>query len=157
MSELYERDLVLWTQEQARLLRAQAEGRSNEAPDWENVAEEIESLGRSERRELARRISTILEQLIKLAASSTWESSAREPRLEWALTILRERHRIEDLLDDSASLRREVAEIIRDHIQSAREVALQSLDPPTEAPRPDVAALDFDEAAVLTADLPPLG
>ena len=45
-AELYERDYYTWTQEQARALR----DRRTEAVDWTNVAEEIEDLGKSERR-----------------------------------------------------------------------------------------------------------
>ena len=48
----YEDDLLLWTQEQASVLR-EADGRGIDLPlDWDNLAEEIEGLGRSERREL---------------------------------------------------------------------------------------------------------
>jgi len=47
LSELYDRDFVLWSKEQAAALRrAKA---SNLPLDWENLAEEIESLGKSQR------------------------------------------------------------------------------------------------------------
>ena len=50
VSELYDRDFFLWTQEQAAALRAVR--KSNLPLDWDNLAEEIESLGRSQRTEL---------------------------------------------------------------------------------------------------------
>ena len=43
VSELYDRDFFLWTQEQATALRAVKD--SNLPLDWDNLAEEIESLG----------------------------------------------------------------------------------------------------------------
>ena len=55
---LYDRDFVLWTEEQAAALR-RAKG-SNLPLDWENLAEEIESLGKSDRRALSSQIRRIL-------------------------------------------------------------------------------------------------
>lgn len=49
MGDLYEMDVLEWSEHQARLLRQQVEGKpGNEAPDWANIIEEIESVGRSE-------------------------------------------------------------------------------------------------------------
>ena len=49
MGELYYDDILEWSEQQARLLRDLAAGRlGNEAPDWANVIEEIESVGRSQ-------------------------------------------------------------------------------------------------------------
>jgi hypothetical protein len=149
MSELYQNDFVRWSAEQARLLRGQAGGRLNEAPDWENLAEEIESLGLSQRHELSSRIATILEHLVKLAASP-----AHEPASGWVQTVVRERDQIEDLFDKSPSLRRQVPAIIHKRIPGARQLAALSLQAHGEQTRVDIASLDFDEAAVLTAPLP---
>jgi hypothetical protein len=49
-SGLYDQDFFLWTQEQAAALRRAKD--SNLPLDWENLAEEIECLGKSDRREL---------------------------------------------------------------------------------------------------------
>ena len=65
----YDTDLVLWSQHQARALRNAAGSPSNLPIDWENVAEEIETLGKSQSRELASRISTVLIHLLKLQVS----------------------------------------------------------------------------------------
>jgi Domain of unknown function DUF29 len=65
---------------------------------------EIASLGRSQRRELRSRIANIIEHLLKLE-----HSPAVEPRLNWIETIGRERREIERLLEDSPSLRDELA------------------------------------------------
>ena len=50
MGELYDADVVEWSERQARLLRRFAAGEpGNETPDWANIAEEVESVGRSQR------------------------------------------------------------------------------------------------------------
>ena len=49
MGDLYDVDVVEWSEQQARLLRDAAAGRlGNEAPDWANIIEEIESVGQSQ-------------------------------------------------------------------------------------------------------------
>jgi hypothetical protein len=67
VSELYDRDFLLWTQEQAAALRAVR--KSNLPLDWENLTEEIESLGKSDRRQLRAQIRRILRHLFKLEVS----------------------------------------------------------------------------------------
>ncbi len=63
MSE-YDTDLVVWSHHQADLLRRMGAGeRVNDQVDWANVAEEIESLGNSDRRDLSSQIQTILRHL----------------------------------------------------------------------------------------------
>jgi hypothetical protein len=65
MSDLYDTDVLLWSEQQAALLRRRAAGELiNEAElDWPNVAEEIEAMGKSERSALASRIGTIIDHL----------------------------------------------------------------------------------------------
>ena len=49
MSDLYDADILLWSEHQAALLKRLAAGeRLNERPDWANIIEEMESVGRSE-------------------------------------------------------------------------------------------------------------
>ena len=52
VKSLYDEDFVAWTQQQAKALRAAAGSRTNQPLDWENLAEEVEDLGKSVRREL---------------------------------------------------------------------------------------------------------
>ena len=60
-SVLYERDFFAWSRQQAELLRA---GKLAEA-DIEHIAEEIDSMGRTEKRELISRLSVLLLHLLK--------------------------------------------------------------------------------------------
>jgi hypothetical protein len=77
----YERDFHAWTLEQAVLLRS---GRLAEA-DIANIAEEIESMGRSERREPLGRLDVLLTHLLKWQfqpgfRATSWELMIREQR-----------------------------------------------------------------------------
>ena len=119
---LYDQDLFLWSQEQAAALRAAARGATNQPIDWENVAEEIESLGKSDRRELGSQVRRIIEHLVKLS-----HSPSTDPRSGWRASILDARTQIEDVLDDSPSLKREMAEIIRRQTERGARLAIAEL------------------------------
>ena len=137
----HDQDFVLWARAQAQAIRAAARAGSNLAIDWENVAEEIEDLGRSERRELASRIGTIIEHLMKLGASP-----AARPRAGWEATVIRERARVAELLLESPSLRAEVAALIARETSLARRIVARALARHGEA----AADLpDYSEAQVL--------
>jgi hypothetical protein len=152
MSNLYDTDVLLWSEEQARALRAAARDGANLPIDWENVAEEIESLGKSLARELASRISTILIHLMKLEASP-----AIEPRKGWTETIREQRDEIERVLKEAPSLRRTVPGVIGEELPGARRRVSAALTDYGEQPRVDVGALTFTEEQVLDDWFPDIG
>ena len=143
---LYEQDFALWSAEQGRAIRQAAAARLNTpAPiDWENVAEEIETLGRSERAAVRSHLLVIAEHLMKLAASP-----ARAPRADWAATVETQRSQVEALLGDSPSLRREVAPMLEWAIPRARRIAAASLAKYRERPRKDISQLTYTEDQIL--------
>jgi hypothetical protein len=140
-SDLYDTDLVLWSERQADALRRRA---ANEV-DWDNVAKEIESLGEHDRRDLASRIQSVLDHLIRLRASPT-----TEPRRGWKRTLIVQRDSIRKLLDESPSLRLLVAEIISAELPNARRLALLALAEHGKRATIDVAGLSFSEEEVLS-------
>jgi len=83
-ASLYETDFLLWTEETVAKLKA----RDFDHIDLENLIEEIESLGRSEKKEVRNRLKTLLEHLIKriyvdmLQEFNGWERTIREQRAE---------------------------------------------------------------------------
>ena len=90
----YERDFYAWTKNQADLLRS---GRLDEA-DIANIAEEIESMGRSERRELISRLQVLIAHLLK------WQAQPLYRGTSWILMIREQRQTIAEHLDDNPSL-----------------------------------------------------
>jgi hypothetical protein len=98
-TSLYESDLVAWSERNADLLRA---GRFSEV-DIENVAEEIESLGRSDKKQLKSRVTEIIEHMLKLDLM-TGDDRTRNER-GWSNSIRLQRRGIERLLKESPSLR----------------------------------------------------
>ena len=114
---LYDRDFYAWANEQAALLRA---GRLSEA-DIENIAEEIESMGRSEKRELVSRLTVVLLHLLK------WQFQPSHRSNSWRLTIDEQRRRVDDHLADNPSLKAQLAEAMRIAYRSAAtEAAIET-------------------------------
>jgi len=125
----YESDFYAWANEQSALLR---EGRFTEA-DIKNIAEEIESLGRSEKRELVNRLAVLLAHLLKWQFQPAWRGKS------WRLTIKEQRNKLADHLDDNPSLRATLDEAIARAYKDAlvevqKETTLSEDDLPTNCP-----------------------
>lgn len=128
---LYERDFFAWTEEQAGALRRLRDDHARgdavavrdalAALDFENLAEELDSLGRSERAELRRRLTTALEHLLKLRFSP-----AAEPRAGWQSTVRRTRRDAARLLRENPSLKPELPGLLGEAVEDA--VALLPAD-----------------------------
>jgi hypothetical protein len=108
-SALYDEDFLAWTRQQATALRAAAKAGSNLRLDWEHLAEEVEDLGKSDRRELRSQIRRIIRHLVKLQ----W-SPAVDPRRRWRESIRDARSEIQDVLVDSPSLARELEDLVKE-------------------------------------------
>ena len=106
----YEADYHRWTIDQARALRERRVGDI----DWENVAEEIESLGRSDRREIESRLAVILEHLLK------WQFQPEQRSASWRASLLEQRNRVNRLLQESPSLRSYPATVLDEEYRLAR-------------------------------------
>ena len=119
---LYDRDFVAWSKQQAEALRAAARSGSNQRLDWQNLAEEIEGLGISQRSVLRSQIRRIIRHLIKLE-----HSRAIEPRRGWVESIGDARAEIEDLLEISPSLKTELDRDIAAQTKRAIELAIRDL------------------------------
>ena len=133
-ADLYETDFSRWAEQQAKALREAGEAGHNLPLDWQNLAEEVDALARADRLELLSRLETIIEHLLKLEYSAT-----QAPASGWRNTVRRSRNKISDLLDESPSLRRDLAASIRKAAPRALEAALDSLND-HEASGPVVAA-----------------
>lgn len=135
-TNLYETDFIAWTERQATLLRTPVTERGSLALDWENLAEEIESLGQSYRRALANHVRKAIEYLLKLQSQP-----ASELRTAWIAGLDRERSEIEASLEDEPGLRSRLPEIIAKETRRAVRHVVHEL------------ALQGDEAAVAHAKM----
>ncbi|MGB0694566.1 MAG: DUF29 domain-containing protein [Rhodospirillaceae bacterium] len=103
-SDLYEQDFHAWAYEQAALLR---NGHAS-AADLENIAEEIESMGRSEKRELISRLGILLMHLLK------WQYQPDRRGASWEGTIIVQRLALQRHLRDNPSLKAKLDEALAD-------------------------------------------
>ena len=152
MPGLYEQDVYLWAQEQAAALRRSAGARSNLPIDWENVAEEIESLGSEQAHALFTHIAIVIEHLLKLQSSP-----AENPKPKWKATVRRARLAIEHRLRRNPSLRREVPEMTAETMARVRLLVRDNLNDYNEQPKVDLDSLSYTEAQVLGDWFPPQG
>jgi hypothetical protein len=116
----YEADFHAWSMEQSsrlRLLRIPG-------LDTENMAEEIESLGRSDKRELGSRSEVLLMHLLK------WKYQPARCSKSWAVTVLEQRLKIESLLGESPSLRPSMPTILLKSYPLAVKSAVVETDLP---------------------------
>ena len=129
---LYDRDFYAWTQEQARHLRklsAMLDGLRDPLAqyiDFENVAEEIESLGRSDKRAIRSRLKVLLVHLLN------WAYQPERSSASWQATILEQRRRISDLIAESPSLTAYPGEVLAGEYALARKGAAGETGLPEE-------------------------
>ena len=110
MGVLYDKDFHGWAQEQASLLRS---GRLSEA-DISHIAEEIESMGKTEKRELVSRLTVLLLHLLE------WRYQPERRGRSWEATIKVQRGLLADHLADNPSLKAQLTEAIASAYSYAR-------------------------------------
>ena len=108
--DLYDQDFYLWIETISKQLKA---GKFAEI-DLANLIEEIESMGKSEKRELKSRLIVLLMHLLK------WQYQPEKRNESWRSTIIEQRICIELLLEDSPSLQPLLIEIFADCYEKAR-------------------------------------
>jgi Domain of unknown function DUF29 len=111
---LYERDFYLWVEQQAALLR---EGRLDEL-DVANLLEEIESMGRKDKKAIKSNLVVVLLHLLKYQFQPNRRSRS------WLDSILEHRQRLRDDLEESPSLRAHLAAVFPHAYGDARARAI---------------------------------
>jgi len=101
IANLYEKDFYSWTQNQAEMLRSG----NYENLDMVNLIEEIESMGKSEQRELESRLEVLLMHLLK------WRYQPESRGKSWEATIIEQRDRLVDHLKKNPSLKSRLPEV----------------------------------------------
>ena len=133
-ANLYEHDFYAWANEQATLLRTG----NLSAADIEHIAEEIESMGKTEKRELVNRLSVLIAHLLKWQFQSSFRSKS------WFRTIREQRFRLQRHMVDNPSLKSSLNEAINDGYRLAVIIATDetNLD---EATFPPTCPWSFDQ------------
>ena len=105
----YETDFYGWTQQQAHLLKA---GRLSEI-DLTNIIEELEAMGRSEKRSLESRLTVLFVHLLK------WQYQSERRGKSWTFTINEQRRKIKKLLSENPGLNFELEKVVSDAYDDA--------------------------------------
>jgi hypothetical protein len=125
----YDNDFYSWTQEQAELLK---NGRFSEL-DIDNLIEEVEAMGRSEKRELESRLTALLLHLLK------WKYQEVRRGRNWQLSIDEQRIQFEGNLNENPGLKPQLDEIVKKAyklavIKAARETKISKAVFPERCP-----------------------
>ena len=123
MGALYDDDTYTWAIQQADALRR----RSVNEIDWDNVAEEIESVGKSEAKELISRFTVLLVHLLKLRFQPGRRGTS------WQRTIVEQRSAIADHLVDNPGLKRVRDELFGRAYRDALRAAARETGLPIDA------------------------
>ena len=134
MSTGYDQDLYTWAQEQATLLRE----RRFDQIDLDHIVEEIEDMGRSERRALESRLETLLMHLLKWVYQPAYRGRS------WRLTITEQRKRLHKHLRDNSGLNAKLPEAVTDAYEFARTRAERETGLAVES-FPDQCPWTFEE------------
>jgi hypothetical protein len=119
----YDDDFFVWTQETARAI---LEGRFDEI-DKTALADEVESLGKRDRREVGSRLEVIIMHLLKLKYQPERETQS------WHRSIRAQRNKLRLVLRDSPSLRAQSPELLAQIYDSARRTAADQTHLPLSA------------------------
>ncbi|MEH2091335.1 DUF29 domain-containing protein [Nostoc sp.] len=138
-SDLYEQDFYLWIQTTAELLK---QGRLTEL-DLENLIDEIETMGRSEKKALRSNLEVVLMHLLK------YKYQAEKRSGSWRATIREHRKRIRQALEESPSLKPYFDEVFELCYDDARLLAVDETELhlatfPEQSPFTPEQALDPD-------------
>jgi Domain of unknown function DUF29 len=114
-ASLYSTDYACWVEQTVELLR---QGRLSEI-DLDVLIEEVEDLGKSQRQALKSNLRVLLMHLLK------WHYQPERQSNSWRSTIREHRNRIQDILEDSPSLRNVLEESLE---QCYRQARLQAAD-----------------------------
>jgi hypothetical protein len=113
LADLYEHDYYTWTGAQAQALRE----RKVSGLDWDNLAEEVEDLGKAERHRLESHLESLLMHLLK------WAYQPQRRSRSWSNSIEEHRFRVHRVLRDNPGLKAKLPEIFANAYDTARFAA----------------------------------
>jgi hypothetical protein len=132
MNDLYDEDIITWSEQQAELLRR----RASNALDWDNLAEEIEDVGRSQLRAVQSHLAQALLHDLKAEA---WPLSPEVPH--WRAEARGQRDDARAAFTPSMTQRMDVAALYRRALRRMPE----TIDGQPPLPVPEVCPVTLDE------------
>ena len=143
--DLYDRDTLIWSEEQAKLLRRLANGdRVNDAIDWANVIEEIEDLGRSQLTGCESLLRQAIVHLLKLRQGE--DRPAAHWRIEAGIFLVDAQARF------TPSMRQRI-DLQKLYAQSVRLVRSQGRTSRKTGAVPDVCPFTLDDLLAEDVDI----
>jgi hypothetical protein len=139
LKKIYEQDFDQWLTITAQLLKE----KEFNALDLENLINEIDSMGKNNKRELKNRLVVLIMHLLK------WKYQPQKKSKSWLKTINEQRRQLDFLLEDNPSLKREIETIITKCYEKAKKEASLESDLalnifPAQNPFPLADILDDD-------------
>lgn len=122
----YERDYYQWTQAMVKALRE----RDYSSIDWDNLIEEIEDMGKSQKRAIESLLMRLTEHLLKL---KYWESQKERNAKHWRSEVVNFRILLHKRLKESPSLKAKIAEIYTEIFPGCKRSVEQLFDLPKQA------------------------
>jgi hypothetical protein len=138
----YDVDLAAWVAEQVALLRA----RRFDEIDADNIAEELEDVGREQYDRLESALTVLVMHLLK------WDHQPERRSRSWRSTVAEQRRRVEKLLRKNPSLKASLGEAIADAFVDGRGRAAVEMDR-DEDELPAECPYGFDEIMARPIDL----
>ena len=138
MSDLYEADILAWSEEQARRLQRVAanDRRNDQSPDWANIIEEIESVGRGQ---LSAVRSHLVQALLHDLKAEAWPLSREVPH--WRAEARGQRAEAQEAFSPSMAQRIDMAKLYRDALRRMPD----TIDGQPPLPVPQECPVTLDE------------
>jgi len=138
MSDLYDTDILLWSEQQRDLLRRIAAGGEplNEAPDWPNIIEEIESVGNEQLHAVE---SLLVQALAHMLKASAWPLSREVPHWQAEARGFRD-----DAADRFAPSMRQRIDLARLYRRAGRRLP-ETIDGQPPLPMPEACPVTLDD------------
>ena len=125
IKKLYERDFLAWTEEVSKSIS----NKDFADMDWENLIEEIEDMGKSEKRSLESYLERLIEHILKI---KYWHNEHERNYRHWKAKIVNFRKRINRLLKRSTSLKNYLVNIYPEIFNDSVEVQKNIFDIPDD-------------------------
>ena len=112
IKQLHDRDFNLWTEE----IKKAIANRDLENMDWDNLLDEIDDMGKSDKRALRSYTQRLIEHIFKI---KYWSSERERALNGWKIEVINFRTQIANILEDSPSLKNYLAENYRQWYQQS--------------------------------------